>query len=70
MDVDVLALFSEEYLGKRYNTKNVWQEWMGSGTLEVQGIGGGCGHFVAEKPRETAEVVVWIWEKYADGRLG
>jgi len=71
LDVDVLVLFPEEYLGKRYDIKKVSQEWMGSGTLEVQGIGGGFGHFIAqEKPRETAEAVLRIWEKDADGTLG
>jgi hypothetical protein len=70
LDVDVLVLFSQEYLGKRYEIKKLWKEWMGKGTLEVQGIGGGCGHFIAEeKPRETAEAVVGFWEKYANGIL-
>lgn len=59
VDVDVLVLYSADYLGKRYDVEKVWKEWMGSGTLQVQGIGGGVGHFIAEEaPEETAEAVV------------
>ncbi|KAF2747146.1 alpha/beta-hydrolase [Sporormia fimetaria CBS 119925] len=60
---DVLVLYSEEYLGKRFDIKGVWEEWMGQrGRLECVGIGDGVGHFVVEEhPQVCAKAVVgWL----------
>lgn len=64
IDIDVSVLFSGDYLGKRYDVKKVWEEWMGKGELEVQEIAG-VGHFIAEeKPEETAAAIVKFYEKF------
>jgi len=65
VDVDVLVVYSSGYLGGRYNVRKVWEEWMGKGSLEVLGIGGGLGHFIAEEaPEETAAAVVEFYNKH------
>jgi pimeloyl-ACP methyl ester carboxylesterase len=58
LDVPVLAVYSANYLGKRYDVRKVWEEWMGYGKVEVLGIGERCGHFIAEEaPEKTAEAI-------------
>jgi hypothetical protein len=65
VDIDVLCVFSKGYLGARYDVKQVWSEWMGKGMLEVHGIEGGVGHFVAEEdPEETATAVSEFYERH------
>lgn len=66
IDIDVLAIYSEEYLGTRYEMEKVWQEWVsGIGKLEMFGIGGGSGHFVAEEaPEETANAIAGFYERH------
>ncbi|KUJ17017.1 alpha/beta-hydrolase [Mollisia scopiformis] len=65
IDIDVLVLYSADYLGKRYDVKKVWEEWMGKGDLQVQNVGDGCGHFIAEeKPQECAAAVVKFYESF------
>ena len=64
VDIDILALYSTDYLGKRYDLKQVWQEWMGNGKLEVGGFGGGVGHFIAEEtPEEAASAILSFYNK-------
>ena len=68
VDVDVLAVYSEDYLGKRYDVRKVWEEWMvagGDGKLDVLGIGGAVGHFIPEEaPGEVASAVVEFYDKH------
>jgi len=68
MGVDVLAVYSKDYLGKRYDVRSVWEEWMvggWEGKLDVLGIGGGVGHFIAEEaPGEVARAVVAFYNKH------
>ena len=66
IDGDVLSVYSAEYLGKRYDLKKVWSEWVsGKGSLEVLGISGGVCHFVAEEaPEETASAIVSFYNKH------
>lgn len=65
IDIDVLALYSADYLGKRYDVQKVWEEWMGKGNLEVENVGDGCGHFIAEeKPEQTAAAIVKFYERF------
>ncbi|TGZ78099.1 alpha/beta-hydrolase [Ascodesmis nigricans] len=60
----VLVLFSEKYLGSRYDVGEVWREWVDpkEGRLLARAIGHGVGHFVTEEaPAEIAEVVrEWV----------
>jgi hypothetical protein len=64
VDTDVLALYSADYIGKRYDVKQVWQEWMGNGKLEVEGFGGGVGHFIAEEtPEKAASAILSFYNK-------
>ncbi|KAH7312870.1 putative Fluoroacetate dehalogenase [Rhexocercosporidium sp. MPI-PUGE-AT-0058] len=66
MDCPVLKVYSELFLGAKYDMRAVWQEFMGKGTLELVGIGGGSGHFVAEEaPEETAGAMVRFYERVA-----
>ncbi|KAF8863164.1 alpha/beta-hydrolase [Acephala macrosclerotiorum] len=59
IDIDVLVLYSADYLGKRYDVRKVWESWMGKGNLEVEQISDECGHFIAEeKPVETAAAIL------------
>lgn len=63
-NIDVLVLYSAEYLGKRYDVQKVWEEWMGEGELEVKSVGNGCGHFIAEeRPEQTAAAIVKFYQK-------
>lgn len=65
IEIDTLVLYSADYLGKRYDVKKVWEEWMGKGELEVEQIGDGCGHFIAEeKPVETAAAILKFYNKF------
>jgi hypothetical protein len=62
---DVLVIYSQAYLGARYDVKQVWSEWMGrKGKLQVLGIEGGVGHFLAEEePAETSAAVIGFYNK-------
>jgi pimeloyl-ACP methyl ester carboxylesterase len=66
IDGNVLSVYSAEYLGRRYDLKKVWSEWIsGKGSLEVLGIGGGVGHFVAEEaPGGTASAIISFYDKH------
>lgn len=67
IDVNVLAMFSKDYLGTRYDVRNVWEEWMTDGSenkLDVLPIGGGVGHFIAEEAEEeVAEAILGFYNK-------
>ncbi|KAL2060884.1 hypothetical protein VTL71DRAFT_8936 [Oculimacula yallundae] len=66
MDCPVLKVYSELFLGKKYDMRAVWEEFMGQGTLEMVSIGNGAGHYVAEEaPEETAEAIVRFYERLA-----
>ena len=60
IEIPTLVLYSESYLGTRYDTAKVWKEWVGQkGTLKTVGLGGGVGHFLAEEaPEQTAEAIM------------
>jgi pimeloyl-ACP methyl ester carboxylesterase len=63
--VPTLVLYSEKYLGSRYDVEAVWSEWVGSKeSLKVRGIGNEAGHFIVEEqPEEVTEYVVkWLKE--------
>jgi hypothetical protein len=50
-----LAISSKENLGKRYDVKKVWEEWMKNGSensLNMLLVGGGVGHSMAEEASE------------------
>jgi hypothetical protein len=68
VDVNVLTVYSRDYLGKRYDVKKVWEEWMVEGSkdkLDVLPIGGGVGHFIAEEaPEEVASAVLGFYNKF------
>jgi pimeloyl-ACP methyl ester carboxylesterase len=52
VDIDLLVIYSEDYLGKRYNMREVWRKWMKDGSehkLYVLPVGEGAGHFIAEE---------------------
>ncbi|TVY73616.1 Fluoroacetate dehalogenase [Lachnellula suecica] len=66
VDIDVLVLYSADYLGKRYDLQEVWQKWMGKGKLEVEGFGDGVGHFIAEEaPEKIASAIQSFYNQHA-----
>jgi len=59
----VLLVWSEGYIGKRYDVEAVWRDWVGEGVkIDVRALGDGVGHFGAEEaPKETAEALnAWL----------
>ena len=66
--IDVLAVYSKDYLGKRYDVRSVWEEWMvddAKEKLNVLAIGGGVGHFIAEEaPEEVAKAVLGFYNTH------
>jgi pimeloyl-ACP methyl ester carboxylesterase len=58
-----LVVYSESYIGKRYDFPAVWKEWV-EGDLQFHALGGGIGHFGAEEaPKETAGALKkWLKE--------
>ena len=61
--VPVLVVYSQGYLGSRYDVKKVWEEWVGEGVkLETKGLGNGIGHFLPEEaPKEIIDVIKgWV----------
>ncbi|KAE8447799.1 hypothetical protein EG329_010193 [Mollisiaceae sp. DMI_Dod_QoI] len=65
INIDVLVLYSGDYLGERYDVQEVWGEWMDKGNLDTKDIGDGCGHFIAEeKPLETVAAILKFYDKF------
>ena len=66
--VNVLVIYSKDYLGARYNIRSVWEGWMADGAkekLDVHAIGGGVGHFIAEEaPDEVANAVLGFYHEH------
>jgi hypothetical protein len=62
--LEVLVVYSLDYLGKRYDVQKVWNEWIGQGSLQVKGLAG-VGHFIAEEtPEPVADAIKDFYVKY------
>ncbi|KAI5786047.1 Alpha/Beta hydrolase protein [Pyronema domesticum] len=48
------VVFSEKYLGSRYDVPGVWKEWIAGDKLKTYGLGNGVGHFCFEEAPEMA----------------
>jgi pimeloyl-ACP methyl ester carboxylesterase len=59
IDIPTTVIYSETYIGSRYNVKEVWSNWVTPGTyLETIPIGHGAGHFLPEEqPAETIAAI-------------
>jgi hypothetical protein len=59
LKIDTLVSYSSTYLGSRYDVHEVWKEWFtGPGSLRVEGIEGGIGHFIAEEaPKQISALI-------------
>lgn len=62
-----LVLYSEIYLGSRYDVGKVWNDWVEGGKgvegrLETRAVGNGVGHFLCEEaPEEIVDGAMgWI----------
>ena len=65
ISIPTLVVYSEVFIGGAYDVEPIWRDWLEEGVrLEVQKIGDGTGHFIAEEaPEETAEIVnAWLRE--------
>lgn len=63
IEVPTLVVYSQYYLGSRYDVPQVWTEWVKEGcSLTVKPIVDGVGHFMAEEaPEKTAgQLVEWL----------
>lgn len=63
--IPTLIIFSKDYLGVRYDMKEVWKQWVSRPDLiRLKGIGNGVGHFLPEEdPRTTTQSVLqWLKE--------
>lgn len=69
IDIPTLVLYSESYLGSRYNVAEVWKEWVGPrGTLRTEGLGGDVGHLLAEEaPEWTAKTIMNFVNSVVEG---
>jgi len=62
IEIPTLLLYSEDYLGARYDIGKVWDAWVGRGVdVTVAPVGGGCGHFVPEEAPEQAAKHLLNW---------
>ena len=57
-----LVVYSERYIGSRYDVPGEWKSWVEEGKLESKALGNDIGHFGAEEaPRETADALkAWL----------
>lgn len=64
----VLLLYSESYIGSRYEFPDVWRGWVKDGVrIDSHGWGDGIGHFGAEEAPEESAGVVGEWLKGLGG---
>jgi len=64
LQVPLLLVYGMEYIGKRFDVKKSWEDWVEEG-VEVtdHGLGEGIGHFGSEEaPEETTEAIL-LWRK-------
>jgi pimeloyl-ACP methyl ester carboxylesterase len=63
LSTDTLIIYSHDYLGSRYDVKDIWHQWSANSSMvSVQGIGGDVGHFIAEEnPEESASAIALFW---------
>ncbi|KAH8820129.1 putative Fluoroacetate dehalogenase [Xylogone sp. PMI_703] len=66
LDMDTLLIYSDDYIGKRYNMEKVWMDWMGKGKLDITPVRDSIGHFVAEEaPETTASAIAAFYNRVA-----
>ncbi|KAF2811892.1 alpha/beta-hydrolase [Mytilinidion resinicola] len=64
LQVPVLLIYGAEHIGRRFDVKKEWIDWVGEGVkITDRGLGDGIGHFAAEEaPEETTEAIL-SWQK-------
>ncbi|KAF2108721.1 Alpha/Beta hydrolase protein [Lophiotrema nucula] len=66
----LLLIYSEGYLGGRYDVPAEWADWVSEGVeIKTKALGNGIGHFGAEEaPKESAQAIVgWLKELGLEG---
>lgn len=66
VSIPTLLVYSDDYIGKRYDMMKVWREWVDDDNLlEEEAIGDGIGHFIAEEaPQKTAAAISKFYAKF------
>lgn len=60
--VPVLVMYSEGYLGRRYDVPGEWRDWVdGAAAVKVWPVGEGVGHFIPEEAPEGSVSGVREW---------
>ena len=64
LKVPTLVMYSERNLGRFFDVRGVWKEWVGKGTsLEVQKVGEDKGHYLPEEAaQEVLRTILEWWE--------
>lgn len=62
LEVETLVVYSESYIGGRYDVPEEWKSWVEPGKLNYKALGNDIGHFGAEEaPKETADAIkAWL----------
>jgi pimeloyl-ACP methyl ester carboxylesterase len=60
--VPVFLLYSEKYLGSRFDVPKEWEDWVEDGVkIKSYALGGGIGHFDTEEEPEISAKVFREW---------
>ncbi|KAK3207884.1 hypothetical protein GRF29_96g718571 [Pseudopithomyces chartarum] len=62
LQIETLVIYSEKYIGSKYDLPEEWRSWVEEDRLSSKALGNYIGHFGAEEaPKETAEAInTWL----------
>lgn len=53
LEVETLVIYSESYIGSRYDVPGEWKSWVQESKLKSQALGNDIGHFGAEEGEKS-----------------
>lgn len=60
----LLLIYSEGYIGKRYDVPGEWKDWVVEGVeVKSHALGDGVGHFAPEEAPEETAAAIGEWLK-------